>query len=146
MQMTKDLYWIKRQIVVLNVVGSNPTGHPFKSLKSLDFQGLFFLCSTHWASRGNEHQRKITSYSDQYRYRSKSGSGRGKTSSTTTDITAKVAVVAAKHRRPLPISQPKWQWSRQTESFKRWLFLDCSEFLREKGADSTGLFCEKLIG
>ena len=41
MQMTKDLYWIKRQIVVLNVVGSNPTGHPPKSLKSSDFQGLF---------------------------------------------------------------------------------------------------------
>ena len=54
MQMTKDLYWVKNQIVVLNVVGSNPTGHPSKSLKSLDFQGLFFVCGTHWASRGNE--------------------------------------------------------------------------------------------
>ena len=28
--MTKDLDWVKNQIVVLNVVGSNPTGYPPK--------------------------------------------------------------------------------------------------------------------
>ena len=42
MQMTKDLYWIKRQIVVLNDVGSNPTGHPPKAPETIRFQGLFF--------------------------------------------------------------------------------------------------------
>ena len=34
--------------------------------------------------------------------------------STTTRIPAKVAVVAANLFRPVPISQLKWQWSRQT--------------------------------
>ena len=47
MQMTKDLYWIKRQIVVLNVVGSNPTGHPPKAPETERFQGLFFVFAQH---------------------------------------------------------------------------------------------------
>lgn len=46
MQMTKDLYWIKRQIVVLNVVGSNPTGYPPKVLEIIEFQGLLLYVST----------------------------------------------------------------------------------------------------
>ena len=92
------------------------------------FSGLWLcFCPPHQPKR---HQRKITLYSDQYRYRSQGGSGRGKVSSisiidqnqyrsqsgsgrnklssTSTRIPAKVAVVAAKHRRPVPISPPKW--------------------------------------
>ena len=42
MQKTKDLYFIINQIVVLNVVGSNPTGHPSKAPETIRFQGLFF--------------------------------------------------------------------------------------------------------
>ncbi len=75
------------------------------------FSGLWLcFCPPHQPKR---HQRKITLYSDQYRYRSQSGSGRGKVSSTSTDIAAKVVVVAAKYHRPVPISQPKWQWLQQ---------------------------------
>ena len=58
MQMTKDLYWIKRQIVVLNVVGSNPTGHPPKAPETIRFQGLFF-CSPHQLKNAIHVQLRI---------------------------------------------------------------------------------------
>ena len=46
MQMTKDLDWVKNQIVVLNVVGSNPTGYPPKVPEIIEFQGLLLYVST----------------------------------------------------------------------------------------------------
>ena len=52
MQMTKDLYWVKNQIVVLNVVGSNPTGHPPKVLEIIEFQGLFLYYPANVISSG----------------------------------------------------------------------------------------------
>ena len=63
---------------------------------------------------------------DQFQYHSKSGSGRSKLSLTTTNIAGKVAVVAAKHRRPVPESQGKWQWSQQT-------IVDQYQYRRESG-------------
>ena len=50
---------------------------------------------------------------DQYQYRRESGCGRSKLSLTSTRNQWKVAVVAEKHPRPVPISQGKWQWSQQ---------------------------------
>ena len=44
------MYFIINQIAVLNVVGSNPTGYPEKSLKPSGFRDFFFLCSKYWDS------------------------------------------------------------------------------------------------
>ena len=51
---------------------------------------------------------------DQYQNPGKSGSGCSKSISTSTDIAAKVAVVAANYRRPVPMSRQNRQWSQQT--------------------------------
>ena len=46
MQYINYFSWLERQIVVLNVVGSNPTGYPPKVLEIIEFQGLLLYVST----------------------------------------------------------------------------------------------------
>lgn len=60
MQMTKDLDWVKNQIVVLNVVGSNPTGYPPEVLEIIEFQGLLLYVSTTRPHKGGIKQFQDT--------------------------------------------------------------------------------------
>ena len=41
-------FWFERQIVVLNVVGSNPTGHPGKTKRLRKSLNLFVFLSNLW--------------------------------------------------------------------------------------------------